>query len=591
VTYGGGSPEAWDVRACLSANAPQPSGTMGITNGACVDEGGTYASHLPVQPRLIFRRQLDGAQRVLDTGLLAMPPTLYTTLDGHWVSTPDPALQLTQVGPGLTVDADCDPGTPDVGPLPGTGTFFAGVRVPRCGPGCDGHPPQIKRLIEQTATGAKQNVLPAQVPPPDTDGDGIGDDADNCRAIPNSDQRDRDGDGVGDACDNCPNLCNVDQADADNDAAGDVCDCNPTQASIGSCDDDNPCTDDLCDPQSGCAHANNTNACDDGSACTTGDVCSGGTCSGGVPVVCDDGNQCTTDVCIPTSTGNPCTSTFAPAGAACGNPTSGACDAADTCDGAGACVSNHAADGSLCGDAGTECTNQDRCLGGACQDNGFQPGGTPCGDASSGACDHPDSCDGAGACAANHAADGTLCGDAGTECTNQDLCAAGLCQDHGFKPAGSACGGPGSTDCDAPDSCDGTGACAANLAPDGTACDDSNICTAGTTCTTGVCSGGTPVPTPPVGDSVNWDTTSTKISWSDVGIFSVYRGSLAALTPWSYNQACYDSHTPASSSLDASTPPLGEMFFYLVTRHGACGESIPGMDSNGNPNPNPLPCP
>jgi hypothetical protein len=33
------------------------------------------------------------------------------------------------------------------------------------------------------------------------------------------------------------------------------------------------------------------------------------------------------------------------------------------------------------------------------------------------------------------------------------------------------------------------------------------------------------------------------------------------------------------------------MFFYLVTRHGACGESIPGMDSNGNPNPNPLPCP
>src|SRR5207253_5669447 len=87
-----------------------------------------------------------------------------------------------------------------------------------------------------------------------------------------------------------------------------------------------------------------------------------------------------------------------PAGAACGDPTSGECDAADSCDGAGACETNHAADGTDCGDAGTECVNQDTCLAGACHDDGFQPAGTPCGDPSSGECDGADRCDGTGPC-------------------------------------------------------------------------------------------------------------------------------------------------------------------------------------------------
>jgi hypothetical protein len=38
-------------------------------------------------------------------------------------------------------------------------------------------------------------------PAPDTDGDGIPDDTDNCRLQPNPDQTDTDGDGAGDACD------------------------------------------------------------------------------------------------------------------------------------------------------------------------------------------------------------------------------------------------------------------------------------------------------------------------------------------------------------------------------------------------------
>lgn len=40
----------------------------------------------------------------------------------------------------------------------------------------------------------------------DKDGDGIGDNCDNCPGVRNPDQRDTDLDGLGDTCDTCPNL-------------------------------------------------------------------------------------------------------------------------------------------------------------------------------------------------------------------------------------------------------------------------------------------------------------------------------------------------------------------------------------------------
>ena len=46
------------------------------------------------------------------------------------------------------------------------------------------------------------------------------------------------------------------------------------------CDDGNPCTDDLCDT-AGCFYSQISTACDDGNACSTGDVCNSGTCVGG----------------------------------------------------------------------------------------------------------------------------------------------------------------------------------------------------------------------------------------------------------------------------------------------------------------------
>jgi len=58
---------------------------------------------------------------------------------------------------------------------------------------------------------------------PDSDGDGVPDEFDNCPETPNFDQADSDLDGVGNVCDNCPSNFNPAQGDCDNDGSGDVC--------------------------------------------------------------------------------------------------------------------------------------------------------------------------------------------------------------------------------------------------------------------------------------------------------------------------------------------------------------------------------
>jgi hypothetical protein len=222
----------------------------------------------------------------------------------------------------------------------------------------------------------------------------------------------------------------------------------------------------------------------DGDGCSAfclSEQCGNGTVDSALGEECDPGDpiegDCCTDDCR-----------YEPADTPCGDGADTECTDPDTCDGSGTCLPNNATDGAACGDTGTECINQDTCMAGACQDNGFKPMGTPCGDPADTECTDPDTCDGAGACQPNHANDGAACGDTGTQCTNQDTCTGGSCQDNGFQNPGTPCGDPADTECTNPDTCNGSGMCQANNEADGFPCGDQNVdCHVDDTCQSGSC--------------------------------------------------------------------------------------------------------
>jgi len=159
------------------------------------------------------------------------------------------------------------------------------------------------------------------------------------------------------------------------------------------CNDTNPCTDDACDSEDGCVYTNNTNPCEDGNACTAGDVCGDGACNPGTPVDPNDNNPCTDDSCDPDTgvhndpntnpcdDGNACTSGDACGGGSCqpggplgcddGNPcTDQACDP-----GTGCVYTNNTAP---CDD-GDPSTSNDTCSGGICvgEADECEPGARP----------------------------------------------------------------------------------------------------------------------------------------------------------------------------------------------------------------------
>jgi hypothetical protein len=210
----------------------------------------------------------------------------------------------------------------------------------------------------------------------------------------------------------------------------------------------------------------------------------------GTAVPCADGNDCTTnDVC--NMVGQCLAGSFAAGGTPCDDPMATECDLADTCNGSGTCLQNIVAAGTtadtFCAD-GNECTLNQCNGGGGCQ-NPFSPGGTSCGDPTGTECNLPDACNGAGACLSNLAPAGTtadvLCGD-GNECTSNQCNGAGGCQNP-FAPGGTACGDPTTTQCTAPDTCNGSGACVPNHAAAGTTAD--TLCADPSTCTFNQCNG------------------------------------------------------------------------------------------------------
>ncbi len=204
------------------------------------------------------------------------------------------------------------------------------------------------------------SIIPVEVIPngcPDTDGDGICDQVDNCPLIPNPDQADCDNDNEGDVCetdsdndnvpdacdicvgndatgdtdgdgicddlDNCVFIMNVDQADCDNDGEGDVCEIDTDGDNIpdgcdictgddatgdtdgdGICDDTDNCVSTVNPDQADCDNDNEGDVCEvdsDGDnvpdAC---DICTGNDASGDTDGdgICDDIDNCVTVVNI-----------------------------------------------------------------------------------------------------------------------------------------------------------------------------------------------------------------------------------------------------------------------------------------------------
>jgi hypothetical protein len=115
----------------------------------------------------------------------------------------------------------------------------------------------------------------------DTDGDGVPDDCDNCPLTANPGQDDADGDGVGDACDICPG--GDDNLDTDGDGVADFCDNCPAAANAGQADGDSDGVGDACDNCPGVPNPGQEDCDSNG----VGDACETDCDSNGVPDNCE----------------------------------------------------------------------------------------------------------------------------------------------------------------------------------------------------------------------------------------------------------------------------------------------------------------
>ena len=260
----------------------------------------------------------------------------------------------------------------------------------------------------------------------------------------------------------CGNNVVEDGEDCDdgNRAAGDCCDANCGFESLGqTCEqDDNACTDDVCDGAGMCRHLPNSDACDDGDACTASDACQDGECMGTEPIVC-----------VATS---PC-------------QTPGVCDPVT-----GICSATNVPDATSCDD-GDVCTKNDVCLEGLCQP------GVPV-DCSDGNECTTDSCHPNSGC--RHEENANECDD-GVYCNGFDSCGGGACSRHTGSPCAETEGCNEvddqcidcrtSTDCEdgnvcTDDLCDSNTGCV--FVANATECDDELYCNGTERCADGVCS-------------------------------------------------------------------------------------------------------
>jgi len=214
-------------------------------------------------------------------------------------------------------------------------------------------------------------------------------------------------------------------------------------------------------------------ACDDKSACTSGDHCEDGACVGQA-VVCDDTNPCTEDSCNK-ATG--CVSK-AVSGVVCDDFNDctdndmcqdGVCQGVGDC----GCQSNEQC---AAFDDGDLCNGLLECVGGECVVNPFTV--VDCAAGAVNPCAKAQCIPATGECLSNPVADGVECDD-GDTCTTSDHCTAGKCGGE----AKSCDDGELCTD----DACDALIGCVHTF--NDSQCDDGNPCTVNDACISGACSG------------------------------------------------------------------------------------------------------
>jgi hypothetical protein len=218
------------------------------------------------------------------------------------------------------------------------------------------------------------------------------------------------------------------------------------------------CTSDACNTRAcngtnACAVTPLTGpSCTDGNACTQTDTCSSGSCVGSNPVVCPAPDQChNARVCAPLT--GLCSNPAKPGTPACNDAL--ACTVGETCQ-AGVCTGGTATD---CSASGTDDCHAGQCsepggcfsqplIGNTCNDGNACTVGTTCsaGSVCNGgsalSCDDSDpcttdSCNPGSGCVHGSAPDGTACAVDGNPCT-RDTCLGGLC--HAPSLAGTVCG-------------------------------------------------------------------------------------------------------------------------------------------------------
>ncbi len=270
----------------------------------------------------------------------------------------------------------------------------------------------------------------------------------------------------------------------------DVCQAGACKGSKRICVDQSVCTADACDPAKGCVFEPIAGVlgCDDGNACTTGDQCSGGFCSGKSAVVCNDNNPCTNNGCNPATgcvydpntapcgDGDACTQNDTCSGGTCQGSAvtcddGNACDGVETCDKGVGCLSGKP----LNCDDGIKCTNDFCSSLSGCK---HEPVHALCQDGE--LCNGSEACDADKGCVGQNLPDMTPCNDQ-SNCTSDDHCVSGVCVGQGKScDDGNAC---------TQDQCDVAAGCSYS-ALTGTPCSDGNECTVGDTCDTGTCKAG-----------------------------------------------------------------------------------------------------